>query len=361
MKKIILYIDYMQRGGAQRVMNNLANYFVSQKIDTILINDFEIEDKTKEYKVCQDVKRYYLDKKNSNRVKKNFLRVNRLRKIIKHEKPDIVISFLGPPNFRMLVSTIGIRVKKIVSVRNDPYKEYGKGIKKLITNGIFLLANGCIFQTEEAAMYFSQAIRNKSCVIYNPVDKRFYMEKYIGDNKEIIMVGRLHHQKRPELLLEAFAKISNKFTDYYISYYGTGYLQAYLQSLIKELKIENRVFFRGQTDEIEAKLSHAKVFVLASDYEGMPNALMEAMAVGVPCISTDCPCGGPKEIIRNSKQGILITCGNVDELAFALEKILGNQTLQKTLSFNAKERAEEFYPDIIFGQWYEYLKNVLKE
>jgi glycosyltransferase involved in cell wall biosynthesis len=359
MRKIIFYIDSMQLGGANRVMANLVNHFSEKNIDVVLVNDIVPVEGKKEYGVNPSVRRVFLDQgdfTSVSRMKKVVTRIRKLRRLIKAEQPDVVISFMGPPNFRMLVATLGLRTKKIVSVRNDPNREYGTGITKHIARILFRLADGCVFQTREAAEYFPQCVQNKSKVIFNPVDERFYVQNLKNEEKEIIMVGRLQPQKNPELGIRAFAAISEKYPDYKLILYGEGELKDSLKEVAQRLSVDNRVVFYGQTSDTKEKMAKATIYLMTSDYEGMPNALMEAMAVGVPVISTDCPCGGPRAIIENVNQGILVRCRDEEQIASAIDKLLANEQLRATMRIAARKRAEMFHPHEIFKQWEEYLK-----
>lgn len=353
--KIILYIDVMYRGGAQRVMSVLAHYLIKNNYEVILITDFMPENPSKEYNLPQQIKRIYLKKNNTgNFLIKNITRVTKLRKIIKEENPDIILSFLGRPNIRMLLSSIGLKVKKVVSVRNDPTKEYGNNIlKRIITNLIFLLADGYVFQTVDAQKYFIKKIQKKSKIILNPVDDKFYNMKPVKNRHNIITVGRLEPQKNHKLLLDAYAEIAQKYLQDDLIIYGDGSLKKELENYALKKNIYERVHFRGNIENIEKELSKAKVFILTSDYEGMPNALMEAMAIGVACISTDCPCGGPRALIKNNSQGIMFPCNDKNKLIAAIKKVLdGNFT---EMGINAKLRAEEFRTSKIMKEWEEYL------
>ena len=158
-------------------------------------------------------------------VLSNIKRILKLRKIIKAEHTDAVVSFMGPPNIRMLLATMGLKCRKIVSVRNDPYKEYGDGLVKMVTNIIFRLADGCVFQTKEAAMYFSKNIQQKSKIIFNPVGKQFYEVKRVDNPKNIVTVGRLFLQKNHTLLIKAFSKLAHEFPDDNLIIYGEGELE----------------------------------------------------------------------------------------------------------------------------------------
>lgn len=355
-KKIVFYIDIMLRGGAQRVMSVLTNYFSKEGYEVYLINDMEEMNKEKEYALNDKVIRLYLDEKNvKNPFIKNAKRIIKLRKYLKNINPEYVISFLGRPNLRMLISSIFINTKKIVSVRNDPNKEYGKSIiVKLITNFIFLLADGYVFQTNDASKYFFKKIRTKSTIIKNPVDKKFYEVKDVKNKNNIITVGRLESQKNHKLLIDSFAKVKDKLNGEKLLIYGDGSLENYLKNYVNSLGLEGEVEFKGNVNNIEKILSSSKVFVLSSNYEGMPNALMEAMAVGVPCISTNCPCGGPKDLIDDGINGILVECNNVTEMSNAMIKMIFDYSNVK-YGEKAKLKAEEFREEKILCLWEKYI------
>lgn len=359
MKKLLFYIDSMQMGGANRVMANLTEYFSSLCYSVILVNDIRTPEGIGEYPISSKVKRLFIMDKtdNGNRIGKNINRIKKLRKLLKEEKPDVAISFMGPPNGRLLIASIGLKTKVIVSVRNDPYREYGKGIRKRIANMLFHLADGCVFQTKDAAAYFDKRIRRKSQIILNPVREEFYSIKRQTNPQNIISVGRLFPQKNHALLIQAFAQVADKYPKEKLIIYGEGELRSELQDLITELNLQDRVILPGQSTNIPQILSNTKVFVLSSDYEGMPNALMEAMAAGVPVIATDCPCGGSRTLIENSDQGILVACGNVEHFANALQNVLGDDELRKRMSTEGKMRAEKFCPNVIFKQWEMYVKS----
>lgn len=360
MEKIFLYIDVMYRCGAQRVMANLTEYFARQGYDVILCNDFIQDENIPHYTVNEKVKRVYLaDVLGGNVIVKNVKRVLKLRRLVKEEKPDVVLSFLGHPNKRMLLATLGLKVKRVVSVRNDPTKEYGAtGISRWFARSLFALADGCVFQTEDAASYFPQSIRERSKIIMNPLDEQFFSVCRADNPKNIITVGRLMPQKNHKLLIEAFSKIAEEFPDEDLIIYGDGPLRAELSQLCETLKIQKRVKLPGTIQNVADVLAQAKLFVLSSDHEGMPNALMEAMAAGVPCISTDCPCGGPRMLIQNEKQGILVKCGDVDMLAESMKTLLSNDNYRNTLGITAHNRMEECRSATVLAEWEHYLRDL---
>lgn len=358
MKKIAFYIDSMGMGGANRVMSNLVNYFHDNGYDVCLINDESLNE-NEEYSLPKGIKRYIIHNGNKPRFffSKQLQRIKAIRRALKENGAEVVVSFMGPPNIRMLLGTLGMKVKKVVSVRNDPYKEYGTGIKKFLARIIFCLADGCVFQTEEAKAYFPNRVKKRAKVILNPVKEVFYKTEHSDVANDIVSVGRLFPQKNHELLIKAFARIADSYPDENLYIYGDGPLRKGLQNLIVKLNLQNRVFLPGSVIDVNVKLSQAKVFVLSSDYEGMPNALLEAMAVGVPVVSTDCPCGGPRTVIENETQGLLVQVGDTEKMADALEKLLQDSYLREQMSVAEKERAEDFRYDAIMPQWAHYLES----
>lgn len=356
MGKYILYIDSMQKGGAQRVMSIIAEY-LDKRDEVILVNDIVPVPGIPEYSVDDKIRRVFLDEGNEKRRNKNLHRVTRFRKLIKQERPDAVLSFLGPPNLRLLVAAIGLRTRKIVSVRNDPNREYGAGLKKWIARRVFLLADFVVFQTAEASNYFGNGVRKKSAVIANPISDVFFQNNWTGKGKNIIAVGRLQPQKNYALLLRAFSQIADIHADVDVDILGEGNLKEELISLCKELGIHKRVHFYGIVSNVPERLANSKLFVMTSDYEGMPNALMEAMAIGVPVVSTDCPCGGPQELTEGGKYGVLVPCGDVPELADALGILLSSEERRMYYHTREKEKALEYRTDSIMQKWYKVLVN----
>lgn len=353
--KVVFYIDCMGFGGAQRVMKNLTDRF-SASGDVVMVNDYAPTASAEEYELSDRVKRICLNESCKSPDKPgNRERISLLRKILISEKPDVAVSFLGPPNYRMLLASAGLKHKVIVSVRNDPDKEYGTGAKKALANALFRLADGVVFQTEDAASYFSESIRKKSEVIVNPVSPDFYEKKWNGSGKEIIAVGRLQPQKNPQLLLEAFIRIADQLPEYSLGYYGNGELRTTLEERAKASGLSDRIRFYGIRTDIPAIMENAGMFVLCSDYEGMPNALMEAMAAGVPVIATDCPCGGPRTLIRSEKEGRLIPVKDADSLAKAILELASDEKKRSDIGKNAAIRALDFSPDVIMKQWEAFI------
>lgn len=357
--KVMFYINGIYGGGAERVMTNLASSFAISGNDVILVTSFYREN---EYELNPYVKRISLEETEIKEswIKRNVSRVLKLRKLCKKEKPDVLISFMAEPNYRALVSTIGLPVKNIISVRNDPDYEYGGCIGKFLGKYLLPIADGCVFQTEDARKWFPEKLQRKSKIIFNMVKEDFYQTTYSPLQEHIVACGRLEKQKNFDLLIEAFTVVVKKYPKATLHIYGEGSLKEELQEKIKKNGMDKKIRLMGATQDIPQVLSEAAVFILSSILEGMPNALMEAMAVGVPCISTDCPCGGPKVLIEPGKNGILVKNNDLAEMINAIELMLQNPDEAYLMGQRAKERANMFKGQFIIQAWQEYMEKTIQ-
>ena len=359
MKRIVLYIDTMYRGGAQRVMSNIISYLDHNNWEIVLCNDFVADPNILQYTVPSRVKRVYLsDTIQGNVILKNIKRMKNLRRSIIEEKPNCVLSFLGRPNLRLLIATIGLKVPKIVSVRNDPKREYDSKVKAMLAKQLFKTADGIVFQTSDARQFFPISVQKKSEIIFNPVDEVFYQAKAKENCKNIITVGRLMPQKNQKCLIDAFSKIASLFPEQRLIIYGDGPLLDELLDYAKEKNVSQQVVFPGSITNVENYLAESEIFVLSSDYEGMPNALMEAMAVGVACISTDCPCGGPNTIIQDGVIGFLVPVGDADAISEKLRYLLEKPDMRKAAATEAKKSAAIFKSETIMKKWMDYITSI---
>ena len=356
--KIVFCIGSLGKGGAERVVANLSNYFID-KYDVTIIKTIKDEN---EYELNSKIKVFSLDKTKkicSNFVKRNIERAKTLINIIKKENPDIIISFLPDPTYTLMFANLFLNKKVIISVRNDPKIEYNTFIKRMLVKLLYTRADGFVFQTEDAKNWFSKKIQNKSTIIPNPINEKFIKDSYNGERKkEIVTVGRLNEQKNHKLLIEAFEKVVKKHSEYVLKIYGTGYLEEELKTYVKAKNLENNIKFMGQSDNVKDDIYKSGAFVLSSDFEGMPNALMEAMALGLPCVSTDCPCGGPKFLIKNKKNGILVPIKDANKLANGINYMIENPEKAKFMGIEANKITNDLNPKKINDRWEKYILEI---
>lgn len=356
--KIMFCLGSMTKGGAERVVRNLSEYLIKKNDVSIVVTP----PGESSYELNSNIKYFTLDKvknKQDSLLKRTIRRIYKLRKIINEVSPDVIISMLPEPTYRLVIANLFKKNKVIISVRNDPKIEYNNLVNKTIMNILYSRADGFVFQTQEAQDFFRKSFREKSKIIPNPIDEKFISKPYKGiRKKEIVSVGRLDVQKNQMLLINSFSKIDRKYDDYKLVIYGDGSLKEKLNQQIKKLKIEDRVILAGTVDDIKRKIYKSKLFILSSDYEGMPNALMEAMALGLTCISTDCPCGGPKFLIKDGYNGFLVKVGSEKELTQKINFVLSIDT--SDIEENASKISNNLNPKQINKKWSEYIEYIVK-
>lgn len=347
-KKILFHISSLYGGGAERVMSYLINYFYDENYDVIVVICYEHD---YEYEINNNIKKIVIGESNI------LIQSRKLRKIIKKEQPDLCVSFMQGGNIRMVLANLFSKQKYVLSVRNDPSKEYTNFIFRWFARHMFNKSSGIVFQTEEAKLFFNKKIQKKAKIIYNPVDNHFFIDKRKNDVKDIVSLGRLTEQKNFELLIRSFNLIKDEVDDNLLIY-GDGELKNKLDELISSLKLNNRVKLMGRTNDSKSVLENAKCFVMSSNFEGMPNALLEAVCTLTPSISTDCPCGGPR-IILNDNVGILVPCDDENSLSKQLLKVCNNTDLRLQLSSNCYCKREEFKYSNIIIQWRNYFDKII--
>lgn len=366
-KKIAFLINSLGKGGAERVVINLAEHFAKQENEILLVTSRVLPE---EYEVSFPTKRRLLEEEIKGapfgRIGKIPARIKGLTKIWQEEKPDLVIAFIGKMNLYAMLSAGKLGIPVILSVRSDPAREYPSGFQKKLAEKLFRKAAGVVFQTEDAMQAFSTQVQEHSVVLPNALDESFMKERYEGTREdEIVMVGRLDANKNHQMLFRAFANIHKEYPAMKIKIYGGGLegsdTRPMLEALAKELGIGEKVCFMGRQPNVRERIECARIFVLASGYEGMPNALLEAMATGLAVISTDCPCGGPRTVIRDGQNGLLIPVGDEKALEAALRRILENPALEEALGREAAKLAEELSPEKVCRQWQEQIESMVEK
>ena len=359
MKKIVFYINTLQRGGAERVLANLANQFVNAGYAVFFITSYSLED---EYILDLKIQRFNLEEveRSSNLVFKNIKRISKLKRVLKEINPHLIISFLPETIFRILFINLNNNIPIVISVRNDPKIEYKRLSYKVLARILYLRADWIVFQTETAKNWFSKRIKNKSSVIFNQVDDAFFQVKRVKE-EYYCAIGRLVEQKNYSMMIKAFAKFVTSYPDEKLYIYGEGGLKEDLYELIQTLGMDNNIFLKGITNGVPDILARAKAFLMTSDYEGVRNAVLEAMAVGVPVISTDCPCGGPKTVIEDGKSGILVPVGDELALLKALNLLQNDEHLRKNMSLEEKKYAINYNPEIVFCKWRSLIETISKK
>lgn len=342
-------------GGAERQIIMLSNEMAirGHEVHMIVLSDFKAP-----YPISEKVTVHDLSGKENGKLSviKRFLA---FRSTIKEIRPDITINYnIQGAYFSLLVgkSSCG---KILYSERGDPYDKEYSGLLGKVRDFTCRHVDALVFQSEGARDFFNIQKKQKATVIHNsvtvPQNKYPIAEK--RDNR-IVTVGRLHPQKNPHLLLDAFAKIVPLYPDIRLDFYGDGEMHDELQDKINKLGLEHRVKLHPSRKDIFDCIRTARVFVLPSDYEGMPNALMEAMSLGLPCISADCRPGGARTLIKDGQNGFIVPVRNVNALADKIMYLLDNPDIAEQIAKEARHLGETHTNEITFNKWNDFLQSI---
>lgn len=366
MQKIAFHLNSLQQGGAERVVSNLANRFAKEGYEVVIATEWYGTD---EFALDQKVRRVHVgltkEDENRSRISKMLRRIWYLRRFMKKEKPDVVVAFTRGVLYRALAAGIGTGIPVVISVRTDPVGHYDKKADKLRIPLLFPHAAGCVFQTEGAKAFFAPYLQENSKIILNPLNP-----KYVGvpepavRTKDIVQSGRLVDFKNQPMLIRAFLKVHEKHPDYTLKIYGPDSkdgTKEILESIIHENYAEDFVKLMGGSNTLEKDLADAALYAFSSDWEGLPNALMEAMALGLPVVSTDCPCGGPKTLIEDGVNGLLVPIMDEKAMTDGILRLIEDRELAERLGREARKISERANEDAVFEQWQTYLQECCKK
>ena len=361
MKKIVFFINTIQGGGAERVIVQLANAFANDIFDVVMVTSFAVNG---EFQLDSKIKRIILEESGEEKsiIKRNVGRILKLRRICKREKADVIVSFMAESNVRAVISTFGLSTKSIISVRNDPNRDYEGILGKLVGKYLLPFSDGCVFQTSDARAWFPKRLQNKSKIIFNAVKADFFSEEYCPSNNSLVVsVGRLEPQKNHKLLIDAIKIAKDCIPTIKCIIYGEGKQREELEKYISELDLKQHIELPGEVKNVNKVLKRADVFVLSSEYEGMPNALLEALAIGVPSISTDCPCGGPKMLAEDFNACTVVPLNDAVALSNEIVYLLENEKIREDIHRKTKAAANIFKPVAVYEEWKEYLTEVWED
>lgn len=343
--KITFFIGHMGYGGAERVISLLANDYCRRGWDTqivmLLSNDLA-------QKLEPGVKLVDLSLGGGSYGKRAPRWMKEIRGYLKRERPDCVVSFIGRINALVLTAALGLKLPVIVSERNDPRHDgRGKGMLAYC-DALYKTARAVVFQTKAEQECFSGAVKAKGVIIPNPVSVEGAVRRE-SEGFRVVTAGRLAEQKNHKMLMDAMALVRREIPGARCTIYGEGELRSELEDYVREKGLEGTVFLPGHALDIHEKIADASVFVLTSEYEGLPNALIEAMMLGIPCVTTDYP--GAEEVMTDGLTGLIVPRGDDKELARKLILLARDRETGSTLGRNARRDAEEYRTENVIRLW----------
>ena len=392
---IVFIIKQMSGGGAERVISLLSNSFAQRGYDTTLIithqslkdadlaniqknvHTISLEDEvTRESKKLKrllmlktrlvgKIDRTIL-KKSDDRflIKKyevrNYDKVQWLKKYFSNYSQNTIIAFLNDSIFLSLLSA-GKSEKVIISERNDPRQSLSGKTNLAFFKTMYPKTDEMVFQSPDAMQWYRENTSVKGRVIFNPI-KPDLPERFIGERKKkIVNFCRISAQKNLHLLVNAFELFTKYYPDYELYIYGDAVgngAEGYIDSVNKEidrLNCKDSVHILPAQKSIHSLIRDYAMFVSSSDFEGMSNSMLEAMAIGLPTVCTDCPAGGARAVIKDHENGILVPVNDVDALANAMKEVAGDAEFAERLSVNGTKLRDELAVDKIVDQWMEII------
>lgn len=335
-------------GGSERAMVRVANQMVAFGHDVHMLL---VRDKKHVYQVDPRIKLIQFSYDSLSKVKTLIIRLSLIRRYVRAVKPDCVISFMWDINVMTLAATLGLGSRVVVSERAFPGSKERNRMAKYLEALFYRFAAAIVYQTEGARKYCPARLKSSSCVIPNVVavpDVAPYMGRR---TKRVVSIGRLTGQKNHAMLLHAFSEFCKLHEDYRLQIFGDGELRTELTELASSLHISDKVDFCGFVNDVSSQINDASMFVLPSNFEGISNAMTEAMALGLPVICTDCPVGGAAMMINDGINGLLVPVGDSHALSAAMSAVADSEQLAQRLSANAREVVNLYSAERLGQMW----------
>lgn len=354
MKKVLFVAATLGGGGAERVMLNLANKMKEKGLEVVVLKTADEKNPHATYGLNPEITIEKIGSKHTGKLLRVIDKFTQFRKLFRMYSEYTIISFLPDVNIYSIAASRGLGNRVIVSERNDPAREPSSRFVRILRDYFYKFADYIVFQTKDAQRCFCKRIRDKSGIIPNPLDLDQLPQPEIDCEKRdaIIMVCRVKPQKNIGMMIDAVSKIDNQMGSTTVEIYGDGNLyRNNMQKRISELGLDSRIKFMGPSREIYSIMKTAKIYVSTSDYEGISNTMLEALALGVPTIVTDCPIGGARMFVENNVNGILVPVGDSDALARELLRLLNDTELQRTFSNNSILIRNELDLNLIADKW----------
>ena len=354
MRSLVL-TDHFKCGGAERVASLLINGLSTDEDNEVHVCVFE---DTNRYGVDKGRVFYHLlVKKNRIGIIDNLSKIWNLTKVMRKVNPEIIYSF-GPIMASYVIiaawlSGIRRRVRIVSSERNDPRREPVSDWKKIARDKAYNASDVVVCQTPMALeLLKKRGIKSKFVIIPNPISPN--LPKWHGEeSKDIITAARLTEQKNLPLLISAFGRVYKEYPDYRLIIYGEGELMGELHNLIDSRNLNDVVLMPGFANNISEIMAGAYMYVSSSDYEGISNSMLEALAIGLPCVCTDCPVGGAAMYIKNNVSGLLTRVMDEEGLYSAMKRLIIDKDLAISISKESRKALKDLTVDNITKRWVE--------
>jgi len=355
MMKIAFVIDDLGDGGAERVLGILTGG-LARRGARVYVYGVGAAEGSPVYELDENVSFTHFSRFDK---KKRFIlprRIIALRREIKSTAPDVVVGFMSHNAIKASIACLGLGTPVVYRMAAAPQWEAGFPLIRLGMAVFFPFAKGVVYQSRSQQTFFRNRGKRREAVIMNPIDEtsHWYEEKtYCGTR--VVAVGRLSDVKNFSMLLKAWAVLAPGFPEWTLDIYGEGERRTELECERKALAVEDSVKLPGFTNSIADRLFEASVFVMTSDAEGLPNALLEAMCMGVACVTTDFDGGAAKILVEDGVNGLIVPRANCEALTLAVSRLLEDESLRRKLGKNATGIRQRVRTEAVLEQWEEFL------
>lgn len=354
--KILFIVRSIGMGGATKQLAMTANAFINYGYN---VSVYSYCWTTPYDGLSKQIK--YIPSKNYKKLNEYCLAIRNIRKTIIQENPDIVISWRTNAGCFTRIATLGLKCKVIFSERTDPYMESSLFLK--LASWVCNFSDGAVFQTDKARDYYHKLV-SKSVVIPNPFDCNILPDIVPIDRrkKEIAVVGRFFMvQKRQDIMIDAFSIIHKALPDYKLVFYGDGIDKDKIKKIVIDKGLENHTIFKGAVKDVINQLKNSRLLVLTSDYEGIPNVILEAFAAGTPVVSTDCSPGGASFLIDNGECGFIVPIRDVKAISDKSIQLINDNKKSMIFINNGRNKLKNFKYEKIASLWNNYILSILKD
>lgn len=391
---IIFTIKQMSGGGAERVITLLSNAFAELGYQTTLIITHQSTDNADLSNLNKNTKVISLKdavKRESKSVKKllmlkvrffgkvnsifgkngdeqylinkyevcNYDKIKWLKKFFSQHPQATAIAFLYDSIYLTLLSSRKTN-RFIISERGDPQQCLSSKTNLAFFKTMFDKADEMVFQSPDAMQWYRENTNVKGKVIFNPI-KPDLPDRYIGERKKrIVNFCRISPPKKLDTLIDAFDEFAESHNDYELYIFGNSdpveaEYYKFVNEKIDSAKHKERIHLYPALHDIHNEIIDYSMFVSSSYFEGMSNSMLEAMAIGLPTICTDCPAGGARAIIKDHENGILVPVNDAEAMSKAMCEVADNPELAEKLSINGTKLKEDLAVDKIVNQWMEII------
>jgi len=351
---LVCIISALNGGGSQTVLLKLIKAWVAQGKQIAIITFADKSLDKIQLPDCVDRIALGNYKPSSNKITAifaNLKRIASLRKTLKRLNSPVTLSFLSNTNILAILATFKLSTRVIISERNDPARQSFGKVWDWLRRRLYPYADIVTANSKSALRSINQYVPIKKCrLVNNPIFLSSSIENIHLEKPTILAVGRLHHQKAYDVLLEAFAKFHQLHPRWQLVILGEGDLDSVLKVQANTLNITEHIKFKGHVNDPFPYYRAAEIFAMPSRFEGMPNALLEAMSCGLPIIVSDA-LEGALDIVKHNFSGIVVPAEDPDALAAAFGNLSDNMSLGISLSQNAKQAVQSFHIDKVVSQW----------